>query len=96
MGVEIGAFVGLISPYHGRALISQVEKHSQNGKGIREYYCLIDDYLSGRISSIKDYVEGLSKKEVCFLAMCFQSRGSLLDTKKFHVEKRMPVKSLLS
>ena len=92
VGVELGALMGLVFPYEARAFIAEVERLSQDSRGIKDYYCSLDDCLSGNISNLSEYVEKLSKKEVCFLAFCFQSRG-LLDPLKFHIEKRLPVKT---
>lgn len=91
LGVEIGAFIGLFAPYEGRAFIGEMERLSQDGRGVKDYYCSIDDCLSGNISNLSDYVKKLMKKEVCFLAFCFQPRGTL-DPDKFHIEKRLPIK----
>lgn len=92
LGVEVGALVGIFFPYEGRRIVARVESLSQEGQGIKQASCLLDDIKGGELRSLDDLAEAFLRREVCFLAFCFQPRGSLKEEPdKYCIEERKPV-----
>lgn len=94
ISIEAGALLGLISPYQGRRVVGFMEQIYNEDISIKESHCAVDAFLSGNISSWSDLSEAFSKKEVCYLAPCFQSKGSIENQEKFQIISRMPIRLL--
>ncbi|MCX6991505.1 MAG: hypothetical protein NTX49_10690 [Chlamydiae bacterium] len=94
IGIEAGALLGLISPYQGRRVVGLMEQLYNEDKSLKEGYCAADDCLSGHVRSFSHLAWAFSKKEVCYLAQCFQPKGSISNTAKFQIIERMPIRLL--
>lgn len=94
IGIEAGALLGLISPYQGRRVVGFMEQIYNEDKSLKESHCAVDICLSGQIRNCIDLSSAFSKKEVCYLAQCFQPKGSIQNTAKFQIIERMPIRLL--
>ena len=94
IGIEAGALLGLISPYQGRRVVGFMEQIYNEDKSLKESHCVVDSCWSGDIRNSVDLSSAFFKKEVCYLAQCFQPKGSMQNTAKFQIIERMPIRFL--
>lgn len=93
IGMELSALLGLVLPYEGRRFFSYAESLFFQSVGTKELYCSWC-YLD-RVQHPQDLLDIFSRKEVFFLAACFQPRGILREKVanqlKYRVLQRNPV-----
>jgi hypothetical protein len=78
IGVQFVSLLGLIHPFLARRWIAKIENFYHDGSNIKDISCCIDTLLEPHESFCKSIYQHITeKKDVLFLANCFQPRGNI-------------------